>query len=1130
MQSVVQQGDWQQGVLQPRDIYPGCLCRIVRFKSGTLASQPRAAKIIAVLPNGKIQIEYPDGKQVEVSRDDIEIDDKLKPCITVVIDNTGSMRETCAATGNAVAEIDATLATIGVPDATDLCVFGDYDIITPNKEIGGCVSLPPGSTAQNTKQFYDTYIKPLGGGDSEEAQITALHTHVLATHGPSKKPAQLAILVTDAPPHICKSTQEACAESTFLKNHGLSDDWDIVADKVKKEHIPVVTLLTINDENLIDIYVKLGWVIVVPVNTQSIITRCMLEVIYAALGLSNILTAQCYWKNPQTGVTELCSGSDLPILWKTDLATILQQADPNDLLTIFDKFLDIENPKRLLRVIENYVLTKVWHFIHTKLRKVDGGKYVPKCNALGDKFSSCMGKLKDNDLVIMKAWIDETRNQTSEIKDSIREVLSKNPNSPCFCLFPGSTLLTTREIMGIEHGCNWKGVSHMIAQITMTQEPCILDENKTMLSSSLLPTSLPCAFDNPNELISILAVLMCSDGKGIIFSPLATLMVAVLSLGNKYLAPYASSLLEKSKGTWINWSTDDKGDLTKPNCWSNGFFRLLKLADSFLTDEEITFRDNYLTASTILKNISTACIEVTTSIVIVKRAAPTFKKMCGNCEQTRCFTMFPGDSEECGICLALEDPHIIAFAESKNYKLDSKDVIDLTDPSNPQIATWVRCCNCCQLYTVACTEQFKVRAKCHDCRIKDKSSIKQCETKTCCSCKNIFKSPGGSADTTMECMRLALSEEVDADHPTLVRIQETVANDEWMCPMCIHDPSGMNTERTVKICDIINQNPDAVGCIVNPTLVALAGDNKINKRELVVKAMEAVDNTQLKEFDDSVSLTVDKRPIHDTAAVILGIRKKIFSSDMYTTCQMCCRDVKNHKIVSACGHCDNHICKSCRDSWFSQAKIGEVVHKTNTECPYCKATPKYAAVKNLEICHLRNIRNSNKKSTRRIELCEWDPRTIYAACQGCMCVQPALARECAAAIPDVKNFVCEECRDKERRLHANSLLDQAPDAEPSKPCPSCTMETIKNGGCNHITCPCGAHWCWTCGAGSANDVLFNSGSIYNHMARCGGIFSGDPVERGNVDDPFAYEDDDEDDDDEDDDEYDDDDEDDDEYD
>jgi hypothetical protein len=164
----------------------------------------------------------------------------------------------------------------------------------------------------------------------------------------------------------------------------------------------------------------------------------------------------------------------------------------------------------------------------------------------------------------------------------------------------------------------------------------------------------------------------------------------------------------------------------------------------------------------------------------------------------------------------------------------------------------------------------------------------------------------------------------------------------------------------------------------------------------------------------------------------------------------------------------------------------------------------------LPISHLRNIRNNRRRRHGDIQLCQWDVRTIYAACQNCLCVQPALARECAAAIPEVKNFVCEECRDEERRRNANSLLEQAMNAEPSKPCPKCTIQTSKNGGCNHITCPCGAHWCWTCGAGSVNDVPFNSGSIYNHMARCGGIFAGDPTEHGDVDDPFAYDDDEED--------------------
>ncbi|KAK8867088.1 hypothetical protein M9Y10_010057 [Tritrichomonas musculus] len=47
-----------------------------------------------------------------------------------------------------------------------------------------------------------------------------------------------------------------------------------------------------------------------------------------------------------------------------------------------------------------------------------------------------------------------------------------------------------------------------------------------------------------------------------------------------------------------------------------------------------------------------------------------------------------------------------------------------------------------------------------------------------------------------------------------------------------------------------------------------------------------------------------------------------------------------------------------------------------------------------------------------------------------------------------------------------------------KRCPKCKTPTIKNDGCNHIQCKCGAHWCYKCGDGPFSD----GSQCYAHMS------------------------------------------------
>ena len=51
----------------------------------------------------------------------------------------------------------------------------------------------------------------------------------------------------------------------------------------------------------------------------------------------------------------------------------------------------------------------------------------------------------------------------------------------------------------------------------------------------------------------------------------------------------------------------------------------------------------------------------------------------------------------------------------------------------------------------------------------------------------------------------------------------------------------------------------------------------------------------------------------------------------------------------------------------------------------------------------------------------------------------------------------------------------------NKKCPKCKIPTIKEGGCNHIECVCGAHWCFKCGKGFST-----SGECYDHLSQIHG--------------------------------------------
>ena len=130
----------------------------------------------------------------------------------------------------------------------------------------------------------------------------------------------------------------------------------------------------------------------------------------------------------------------------------------------------------------------------------------------------------------------------------------------------------------------------------------------------------------------------------------------------------------------------------------------------------------------------------------------------------------------------------------------------------------------------------------------------------------------------------------------------------------------------------------------------------------------------------------------------------------------------------------------------------------NLKCAFCRQEP-HVSVLNKHNRELRAVQNIPK---------EWDYNWHYAWCAKCDVIKQCIERNCARETEwdpsRIQNFVCEEC----------SIVPEA--SIVPKECPGCKVATIKSHGCDHMTCPCGVHWCFECGG------EFSYNNIYDHMS------------------------------------------------
>jgi hypothetical protein len=164
-------------------------------------------------------------------------------------------------------------------------------------------------------------------------------------------------------------------------------------------------------------------------------------------------------------------------------------------------------------------------------------------------------------------------------------------------------------------------------------------------------------------------------------------------------------------------------------------------------------------------------------------------------------------------------------------------------------------------------------------------------------------------------------------------------------------------------------------------------------------------------------------------------KKDVISKIKFKQCTVCTKYYEPHHFNVACGKCNNYLCKECYKKNYNHINIekGEIFPKNKYLCPFCREIQLYINIDD-------NLREFIKNcKTNRIGKCK--------KCSN----YDEYDEECGENhnlennINLMFGFVCKKC-----------VRDSV------KKCPQCNYYIEKNGGCNHMTCRCGYHFCWIC--------------------------------------------------------------------
>jgi hypothetical protein len=539
------------------------------------------------------------------------------------------------------------------------------------------------------------------------------------------------------------------------------------------------------------------------------------------------------------------------------------------------------------------------------------------------------------------------------------------------------------------------------------------------------------------------------------FSGRAGALFAALSMvvGVPFLDKPARAFLAQQKGTWL--------DLTVPE---NLSYECAKLLISLPPDVALTEEERKVYAGMrryrLIELNWQSRLDVTIPWTPEKSSGVGDRQIvCGHCKKLRSVTIMASNSI-CGLCRYELDRLDAIARKVKGAKDLPPGGADYPEPKEKDIK-WVECsvASCRAQYTLVNPGGLRVRPKCHFCR-----QGTECPWVTCCKCTNRIVVPQEyreGKDDQFECFACQSGKATKVEEETSTQALVAENGTEWL---------GFKPEF-----DLFH----------NHSAFKIFSKNGPN-------AFTGVPTNN--------ELTLHSKHIFNADVVRLQIEGRVASGEVERgTCSLCFDDIPYEKLLPACGRtgCKQRVDEDCLARWYGENKPGKLLNPLQLACPFCRRKPTLKILTKY---------NATALSVGDLAPAVADRAWYYAWCLTCGFAKRAVERACAdAGLPQIRDFICEECTEQrlalEARLRAEAealraaqdnarlaaVQNQLRAIKSTKmiritPCPKCGVFVEKTYGCNHITCNCGAHFCYIDG------LEFSADTIYPHLMSAHGAY------------------------------------------